>query len=258
MVISVITPSYNQGAFIERTLQSVLNQRGDFELDYLVVDGGSTDGTLDILKRYEGRLRYVSEKDQGPADAIMKGFRAARGDVLAWLNSDDLYLPGALQRVQAALAARPEARWLCGRCRIIDVEDREIRRWVTAYKNWWLRHYSLRSLFILNYISQPAVFLRRDLPAEIGPLGDGCRAAFDYAWWLRIALRHPPLILGEALAAFRIHPASIGGSDPARQFREERDMALRYNPGLALVGPLHTLNYWSILAIYRLMRLAAR
>jgi len=92
---TIVTPSYNQGAFVERTVESVVSQRGDFELEYLVVDGGSTDGTLDVLRRYEGRLRFVSERDRGQSDAINKGFRAATGDVVAWLNSDDTYAPRA-------------------------------------------------------------------------------------------------------------------------------------------------------------------
>jgi glycosyltransferase involved in cell wall biosynthesis len=263
--ISIVTPSYNQAEFIERTIRSVLGQRGDFELEYLVVDGGSTDGTLDILRRYSNAsrepargFRYISEKDNGPTEAIAKGFRAARGEVVAWLNSDDLYCEGALQRVERAFQAAPGARWLCGRCRIVDAADRERRKWITAYKNAWLRRYSLRKLLILNFISQPAVFLRRSLIEELGLPDDGCKAAFDYAYWLRIARQYPPLILEDYLACFRVHPASIGGSDPVRQFREERDMAARYNPGFAFVGPLHTLNYWAIVAAYKLLRWSGR
>jgi len=265
MRISIVTPSYNQAEFIERTVRSVLGQRGDFDLDYLVVDGGSTDGTLDILRRYSNAsrrqacsFRYISEKDNGPTEAIAKGFRAARGEVVAWLNSDDLYCEGALQRVTKAFEAAPEARWLCGRCRIVDAEDREVRKWITAYKNIWLGRYSLRKLLIANFISQPAVFLRRSLIEEIGLPDDGCRAAFDYAYWLRIARRYDPLILKDYLARFRVHPGSIGGSDPVRQFREERNMAAKYNPGLAFVGPLHTLDYWAIVCAYKLMQWCGR
>ena len=254
MRISIITPTYNQAEYIERTIQSVLSQRGDFELDYLILDGDSTDGTLDILESYAGRLRYVSEKDRGPADAIAKGFRAARGDVLAWLNSDDLYCPGALQRVKDAFEAAPHARWLTGQCRIIAPNDREIRHWITRYKNWWLRRYSFGNLLILNFISQPATFLRRSLINEIGVPDDECRLAFDYAYWLRIAARHPPLILNHHLARFRSYPASLSGADAERQFREERDVARKYNPGHPLANSLHTLHARAVTAIYRLLR----
>jgi len=236
----------------------VLSQRGDFELEYRVVDGGSTDGTLDILKRYAGRLQYVSEKDNGPTDAIAKGFRAARGEIVAWLNSDDTYGDGALQRVADAFKSAPEAQWLCGKCRIVDVQDREIRKWITAYKNFWLRRYSLRNLLILNFISQPAVFLRRSLVEEIGVPGDGCKLAFDYAYWLRIAQKYLPLVLNDYLASFRAYPTSLGGANTSRQFKEERDMAVKYNPGYRLVRPLHTLNCWASVSAYALMRLLAR
>src|SRR5438270_9856514 len=109
--ISVITPAFNQGAFIERTLNSVLDQTGPFELEYLVMDGGSSDGTLDILRKYENRLRWQSAPDRGQSDAINKGLRQAAGDVVGWLNSDDLLIPGALSRIAAVFAAHPEVDW---------------------------------------------------------------------------------------------------------------------------------------------------
>lgn len=257
MRISIVTPTYNHARFIERTIRSVLAQRGDFELEYVVIDGGSTDGTVEILEGYAGRLRYVSEGDAGPADAIAKGFRAATGEIVAWLNSDDVYCEGALERVRASFERAPEARWLCGRCRIVDADDREIRRWITRYKNWWLHRYSLRKLLIVNFISQPAIFLRRGLIEEVGAPDDECRIAFDYAYWMRIATRYDPLVVEEYLAAFRAHGESLSGRNAGEQFREERDMAVKYNPGFALVGALHTLNYWGIVGAYGVMGLFA-
>lgn len=214
MRISIVTPSYNHAPFIERTIQSVLNQQGDFQLDYFVVDGGSTDGTLEILKRYSDRLRFVSEKDRGPVDAIAKGLRSARGDIVAWLNSDDLYCEGALQHVKQSFDAAPDAQWLCGQCRIIDLQDREIRKFITRYKNWWLRRYSLRKLLVLNFISQPSVFLRRSLLDEIGLPDPQWKLVFDYAWWLRIAVKHKPLIAEEYLSCFRGYTDSLSGARP--------------------------------------------
>ena len=132
MKFTIITPSLNQGAFIERTLKSIQAQRRDVDVEHWVMDGGSTDGTLDILRRCEGQLSWTSGPDQGQSDAINKGLRRATGDILAWLNSDDVYEPGALVAVAAAYRTRP-FQWAFGNCRIIDETDREIRRAVTAY-----------------------------------------------------------------------------------------------------------------------------
>ncbi len=255
MRISIVTPTYNQAPFIERTIRSVLEQEGDFELEYLVVDGGSTDGTVDILKSHAGRLEYISERDNGPTDAIAKGFRAAGGDIVAWINSDDTYCEGAFQRAVEAFEAAPDAQWLAGSCRIIDPEDREMRGWITRYKNWWLRRYSLRALLVLNFISQPATFFRRGLIEEIGVPDDECSLAFDYAYWLRIAPKHRPLIVDEDLACFRWYPDSLSGANARRQFQEECAAARKYNPGYALTNGLHRLHAWGIVAAYRVMRL---
>src|SRR4051812_39375084 len=123
MRISIVTPSYNQGAFIGRTIDSILSQQGDFELDYRVIDGGSTDGTVEVLRSYGDRLTWISEPDKGQVDAINKGLAAVTGDVIGWINSDDLLLPGALAKVAAAFRAQPETEWVHGRCVIIDEHD---------------------------------------------------------------------------------------------------------------------------------------
>jgi glycosyltransferase involved in cell wall biosynthesis len=208
---TIVTPSYNQGTFIERTIESVLGQRGDFEVEYLVVDGGSTDGTLDVLRRYDGRLGWTSERDRGQSDAINKGFARATGDVLAWLNSDDTYAPGALAAVAGALRASG-ARWCFGECAIVDEEDREIRRAISSYKNRLSRRYTPRRLLERNFIPQPATFFRRDLLDEIGSVDESCRYSMDYDLWLRFARVADPVFVPRRLASFRWHGASKCGS----------------------------------------------
>jgi glycosyltransferase involved in cell wall biosynthesis len=209
VLVTVVTPSFNQGEFIERTIESVLAQTGPFELEHLVVDGGSTDGTLDVLRRYEGRVRFVSERDRGQSDALNKGFRMARGDVLAWLNSDDTYEPGA---IAAAVEALREARWCFGQCRIIDERDREIRRSVTWYKNRLSRRYSYPELLGRCFVPQPAVFFRRDLLEEVGAVDERCRYSMDYDLWLRFGRLAEPRFVPRYLASFRWHAASKNGS----------------------------------------------
>ncbi len=256
MKISIVTPSYDQAEFIERTIESVLSQRGDFELEYLVVDGGSTDGTLDILRRHEGRLRFVSEPDRGQSDAINKGFRMATGEVLAWLNSDDTYEPGALAAVAAALRT---ARWCFGECRIVDERDREIRRLVSRYKSWVSRGFTLRRLLGRNFVPQPATFFRRDLLDEVGPIDESLHYAMDYDLWLRFARVVPPAFLARPLASFRWHGGSKTGARYRIGARECLEIARRRaRDGERAALLVHRLHYLGQLAIYGALDLAPR
>ena len=252
--VSVVTPSYNQGAFIERTIQSVLAQEGDFELEYIVVDGGSTDDTVKILRRYGDRLKYTSERDRGQVDAINKGFAAATGEVVAWLNSDDLYLPGSLDAVVRAM--RDGARWCFGQCRIIDESDRPIRAGIRWYKNRISSWYSLRALLVMDFIPQPATFFRRDLLEEVGPLDSAYKLAMDYELWLRFARRAEPVFLPLDLAAFRWHDTSKSSSGYARAAREALAAARRHAlPSERGALLLHRLHVLTLVAGYRLLDL---
>ncbi|HVI94362.1 MAG TPA: glycosyltransferase family 2 protein [Anaeromyxobacter sp.] len=251
MKLSVITPSYNQAAFVERTVRSVLSQRGDFELEYLVVDGGSRDGALDILRRYEGQLRLVAEPDRGQCDAINKGFRMATGEVVAWLNSDDVYAPGALDAVVRTFR-ETGARWCFGECKIVDEADRPIRGAISAYKAWVSRRYSVRRLLARNFIPQPAVFFRRELLEAAGPLDESLRYAMDYDLWLRFARLAEPVFVPRPLAAFRWHARSVTGAGYARGAWECLAIARRRARGLERVAlAKHLLHAAAEVAVYR-------
>ena len=169
MKISIVTPSLNQGQFIERTILSVLSQTGAFDLEHIIVDGGSEDDSLSIIRRYEDRLRWVSEKDRGQSDAINKGFQMASGDILGWLNSDDTYIHGTLATVAQAYREEP-FEWCFGNCKNINERDREIRKLITRYKIFESKRYSYRRLLSKDFISQPAVFFTRHVYQEVGPL----------------------------------------------------------------------------------------
>ena len=248
--VTVVTPSFNQGSFIERTVESVLSQRGDFELDYLVMDGDSTDETLSILRRHEGRLRFVSEKDRGQSDAINKGFRMASGEVLAWINSDDTYEPGALQAALSAMQ-RAGARWCFGECRIVDEQGREVRRSISRYKNRLSRRYSLRRLLSRNFIPQPATFFRRDLLEEAGPLDESLHYAMDYDLWLRFARLADPVFVPRPLAAFRWHGAAkTAGRYRVAAWECFRIARGRARPGERLAVAQHLLHYGAQMAVY--------
>src|SRR5688572_25596277 len=147
-LVSIVTPSYNQGRYIEETIQSVLNQ--DYpNLEYLVLDGGSTDETLEILKRYEGRLVWISEKDRGQADAINKGFHLAKGRILGWLNSDDTYSPGAIRKVAQYFQTHRDVGLLYGEGYHVDTAGKIIERYNTEPFNF-------HRLGEICFICQPA------------------------------------------------------------------------------------------------------
>lgn len=198
-LVSVITPSYNQAHFLEETILSVLNQ--DYSnLEYLVVDGGSQDGSLKIIQKYAHRLAWwVSEKDQGQTDAINKGFGHAKGDILAWLNSDDTYQPGAISQAVAYLQAHPEAGMVYGDANLIDQQGNIIGKFParqTDYKR-------LRQGFV--HIPQQAAFFRADLWRKVGPLDPTFYFAMDYDLWIRIARLTPLHYHPQLWANFRLH-----------------------------------------------------
>ena len=252
--ITIITPSFNQAQFIERTVRSVLEQTGDFDLEYLVLDGASTDGTLQILRRYQDRLTWSSAPDNGQVDAINKGLRAATGEIVGWVNSDDILMPGALAKVARAFTAYPEAEWLHGRCEIIDVDDQPIRRWISAYKDFRARRHSFENLLTENYVSQMTTFWRRGVHAEIGYLDESLKLAFDYEFWLRLAKRGAPAYLEDCIACFRWYETSKSGANYSSQFAEDLAVASRYS-GVGGAGVLwrKRIKSGAIVMVYRLL-----
>ncbi len=205
--ISIVTPSFNQAPFIEQTICSVLGQ-GYPNLEYIIIDGGSTDGSVDIIRKYEDRLTYwVSEKDRGQTHAINKGLRHATGDIVAYLNSDDYYLDGALARVADCYALDPGCDLFHGRCRVVDQHGRKVDERIGSITRfdeildlwdvWWNRR---------NFV-QPEVFWTKRIGKKIGPLREDLFWVMDYEYWLRI-LRGGGRVgfIDAELAAFRIQP----------------------------------------------------
>jgi glycosyltransferase involved in cell wall biosynthesis len=246
--ISIVTPSFNQGQFIEETIQSVLNQNYP-DLEYIIVDGGSTDNTLDILRKYSDSVFWIIEPDRGQVDAINKGLRRATGEVIAFLNSDDLYVPGALRAVGEYAVAHPEAMLITGQCRNIDENGAEIRKAIAFYKNIWLRLRSYQALLTLNYISQPATFWRKAVIERIGYLDESLHYTMDYDYWLRIGCQYTIHCLYRYLACFRIHSSSKSGTTAHKQFDEELFVAAKYGAGLPL--RLHRLHRFVTVFIYK-------
>lgn len=256
MKISLVTPSYNHAQFIQRTIDSVLAQRGEFELEYRVIDGGSTDGTVDILASYGDRLTWTSERDRGQVDAINRGLRGASGDVVGWLNSDDVLMPGALDRIARAFREHPDTEWLHGRCLIIDEHDREVRRWISAYKHYRSRRHSLASFLTENYVSQMTVFWRRAVHDEIGYLDPEIRYAFDYDLWLKLAQRSAPLYLEDAVACFRWYETSKSGGGFVVQMTETAEIASRSHAANTWTRVRALAKKSAIINIYRALGIA--
>ncbi len=198
-LVSIITPSYNQAHFLEKTMLSVLDQ--DYpNLEYLVVDGGSTDGSREIIEKYADRLAWwISEKDQGQTDALNKGFARARGDILAWLNSDDTYLPGAISQAVEVLQAHPEAGLVYGDANLVDQDGRLIGRFPARQTDYQ----RLRQGYV--HIPQQAAFFRADLWRKVGPLDPSFYFAMDYDLWVRIARLAPLVYHPQLWANFRLH-----------------------------------------------------
>ena len=199
-LVSIITPSFNQAQYLEATIQSVLGQ--DYpRLEYIIVDGGSTDGSAAVIKKYEGRLAWwVSEQDKGQTDAINKGFNRANGEILAWLNSDDTYNPGAVSAAVKFLMDNPEIAMVYADCDFINEQGGVIGKFNSAQTD----HRRLREGYV--HIPQQTMFFRANYWQELGPLDPSFYFAMDYDLWTRIAARAPiKYLAGQTWANFRIH-----------------------------------------------------
>ncbi len=199
-LVSIVTPSFNQARFLESTIRSVLEQ--DYpNLEYIIADGGSTDGSAEVIRRYADRLAWwVSEKDRGQTDAINKGFAHAKGDILAWLNSDDTYEPGAVARAVEALRSRPEVGMVYGEANFIDEHGNVIGRFPTAQTDYK----RLRRGYV--HVPQQASFWRADLWRRVGPLDPSFYFAMDYDLWVRLArVSRLEYLPGRVWANFRLH-----------------------------------------------------
>jgi glycosyltransferase involved in cell wall biosynthesis len=230
-LVSIVTPSLNQARYLEQTIRSVLDQ--DYpDLEYIVIDGASTDGSVEIIRKYEDRLAWwVSEKDSGQAEAINKGLVRAEGEIIAWLNSDDMYTPGALSQVVKTFEENPDAVLVYGNMLAVDENGETIN--VLKYDQL-----NLKDLLCFQIIGQPAVFFRRSALEKAGDLDPTYHFFLDHHLWLRIALQGQILHVDEILAAARYHPEAKNRARAAEFGRDAfriLDWAHQTQPGLASV-----------------------
>ena len=210
--VSVVTPSFNMARFLEATIESVLSQSYP-HIDYIVMDGGSTDGTLSILKKYEGCLRYVSEPDRGQCDAINQGFEVTKGSIFAFLNADDLYCPGAIEAVVRAFRENPTAGVVYGDGDHID----EAGALIGPYPTW---DFDPALLAQRCFICQPAGFMRREVFADIGKMNQDLHFALDYDLWIRASKKCRFHRVPETLAQSRMYRANKTLRNRIETFRD--------------------------------------
>lgn len=254
--ISVVTPCLNSAATLQQTLDSVRHQRYP-GVEHIIVDAGSRDGTLDLLAATPG-IHYVSEPDRGLSDGLNKGIRMSHGDLVGWLNADDVYLPGALEAVGRAYQEHPDALWITGPCIIIGADGHEIRRGATAYKNFLLRRYSFSLYLTQNFISSPATFITRSGLEQVGLFDIVLRFSMDYDVWLRLARIADPIIANRPLAAFRMHEGSLSMSGFHDAFAEHAQVARQHGAGHPLSVRVNAAMSRLIVGIYRVLALIRR
>lgn len=217
--VSIVTPSLNQGRYIGQAIESVLEQ--DYhDVEHIVIDGGSTDDTEEVLGRYAGRIRCVSEPDGGQAEAIVKGIAMSEGAIVGWLSSDDYYLPGAISRIVDAFEQYRHAGVVHGRAMYVD-ENGRFEGWYPTH-GWrhWLAPFT-------NVIAQPSAFVSRRAYNAVGGIDPGLSYAMDYDLWLRMAAEYELVYIPSALSAYRIHAESktMGRTHGVRRSREALDVA---------------------------------
>jgi glycosyltransferase involved in cell wall biosynthesis len=250
VMVSVVTPCLNQAAFVGETIQSVISQSGDFSIDYLVIDGGSTDGSVDIIRRYAElvasgswelrchgvSLRWVSEKDRGQTHAINKGLAMARGEILSYLNSDDLHVAGAFAAVVRHFADHADSDFVYGDGDVIDERGALLWEWLSRpYDYSVLRSYHPLWNDFTNYIMQQATFWRRRVHDRIGLLDETLHYSMDLEFWLRaggagLALRHIPVKLGR----FRMIVGTKSLSGPTVFWLDNMEIFRRHNTAPAM------------------------
>ena len=238
MKFSIITPVYNGEKYIAETIESVLSQKGDFEIEYIIQDGGSTDGTLDIIRRYEKLLtekqcpikchaisyQWFSQKDKGMYDAINKGFKMATGDIYAWINADDIYLPQAFATAAEIFVQYPDIEWVKG----INTTSNESGKSITQgscflYRQDWLQEgiYGRNAYFV----QQDSVFWRRSLWKKARPNISSFRLAGDYALWTAFAAHAPLWSFNKRVSVFRERTGQLSGVMEQTYRREQKAIA---------------------------------
>ncbi|WP_105619013.1 glycosyltransferase family 2 protein [Vallitalea okinawensis] len=222
-LVTIITPSFNQGKYIKDTIESVLMQDYD-NVEYIVVDGGSTDNTLDILKNYSDKIKWTSEKDDGQSDAINKGFRMAKGKYVAWLNSDDTYEPGAISLAVSYFINNPEVALVYGQGDIIDEQGKKVNRFgaTQEFDLWTLTH-------VWDYILQPTTFFKKEALEKVGYLDKSLNWCMDWELWIKLSLNYKVGFINEVLANSREYGETKTSTGGIKRLKEITKLMRTYS-----------------------------
>jgi glycosyltransferase involved in cell wall biosynthesis len=244
--LSVITPSFNQARFLPFCLESIQQNRATCHIEHIVLDGGSKDGSLDILIQRSKNIDYWrSESDNGQSHAINTGMSLAKGDVLCWINSDDALAPGAAARMVSLLRSNPAPAWAIGQCLIIDESNHEISKW--APRNHDHLEFVLR--WSQNFIMQPAVFWNRAMWNVAGPLEQELHFAMDFDLWLRFFQVAPPILIHQPIGVHRVQgqsKTSHAGSRILNEYRSALATRLGENPRARRLGEADVAHVLSV------------
>lgn len=242
--ISIVIPSFNKGSYIDQTLHSIFSQKYP-NLEVIIQDGGSTDETLVVIKKFAKKyptiINWISKKDKGQLDAINRGLRKATGQILTFINADDVYMPGALMGVGKQFLEYPESLWMTGYGNVIDPAGNVVAPLVTKYKNLLIDRNNYQLLLTVNYITQTATFISKKAYLKYGPFMGNKRYVMEYDLWLKLGKVQMPRVLKRNLASFRLAPEAISLSTFQEILKIDQKIAQKYTKN-ELILFLHTLN----------------
>ena len=261
MKISIITPTYNQAHFIEETLKSVL-EHAVIDLEYWVIDGGSTDPTVVTLEPYKKQyknLNYISEKDKGQADAINKGLRLCTGDIIGWINSDDIYMPNSFKAVVEFFKDNSDIGWAYGRYIIVNKAGVQIRSFFSKYKNWIGQNYSYSKLLSFNIIAQPSTFWTREAMQSCGYLNDSLFYIMDYEYWCRLGQEFKAKQIPFVISKYRFYDDAKSGAGFLRQYWDEFICAKDYGSKKYKIQiAYHFIHFLKMCTLFTLFKMLSR
>jgi len=269
MKISIVTTCLNADKTIKQTIDSILNQKplvqtlpgqsqclktptSTFEIEYIITDAGSIDKTLSIIKSYGDKIKLIDAKGLNQSEGINLGLKNATGEIIAFLNADDVYEQGAFDIVVNAFCKNKDRKWLIGKCKIINENNKEIYKFMTKYKNFFLKRYSYFLLLSENFISQPAVFWKREIMDEFGYFDEHEHYVMDYEYWLRIGKKYKPIFIDKYLASFRRMQSTKSNTGFYKQFKDDKRVAIKYATKYKnyLAIFCKYLNYFKTIIIY--------